>query len=267
MSTLAQDTPPVAGSPDFRLDGRTALVTGASSGLGRHFARLLAAQGASVAVAARRADKLAGLVDEIRSGGGVALAVTLDVMDPESVERALSTMTERIGIPDVVINNAGLTVTRPLLEQTVLDFDNVMNTNLRGCWMVATAAARRMVAAGRKGSIVNIASILGERVAGGVAPYAISKAGVIQATKAMALELARYGIRVNALLPGYVITDLNREFLDSDAGRKLRARIPTRRFSELGDLEGPVLLLASDAGRAMSGAAVAVDGAHLVSSL
>jgi NAD(P)-dependent dehydrogenase (short-subunit alcohol dehydrogenase family) len=189
------------------------------------------------------------------------------VTDPESVEEALSAMAEEIGDPDVVINTAGLTLTRPLLEQTVLDFDNVMDTNLRGSWMVATAAARRMVAAGRAGSIVNIASILGERVAGGVAPYAISKAGVIQATKAMALELARHRIRVNALLPGYVATDLNREFLEGDAGKKLQARIPTRRFGELADLDGPLLLLASDAGRAMSGATVAVDGAHLVSSL
>jgi NAD(P)-dependent dehydrogenase (short-subunit alcohol dehydrogenase family) len=267
MNPLASNAAAAVRPPDFRLDGRAALVTGASSGLGRHFARLLAAQGARVAVAARRADKLAGLVDEIEAEGGQALAVTLDVTDPESVEAALSAMAERIGVPDIVVNNAGLTLTRPLLEQTVRDFDTVMDTNLRGCWLVATAAARRMVAAGRGGSIVNIASILGERVAGGVAPYAISKAGVIQATKAMALELARHGIRVNALLPGYVVTDLNREFLASDAGRKLQARIPSRRFSELADLDGPLLLLASDAGRAMSGAAVAVDGAHLASSL
>jgi NAD(P)-dependent dehydrogenase (short-subunit alcohol dehydrogenase family) len=267
MTALAQNTAPAAGSPDFRLDGRNVLVTGASSGLGWHFAKLLAAQGASVAVAARRVNKLAGLVNEISMLGGQAIAVRLDVTDPQSVEETLSAMAEGIGEPDVVVNNAGLTVTRPLLEQTVLDFDNVMDTNLRGCWMVATAAARRMVAAGRAGSIVNIASILGERVAGGVAPYAISKAGVIQATKAMALELARYRIRVNALLPGYVVTDLNREFLESDAGKKLQARIPTRRFGELADLDGPLLLLASDAGRAMSGATVAVDGAHLVSSL
>lgn len=167
----------------------------------------------------------------------------------------------------MVVNNAGITITRPLLEQTEEDFDSVIEANLKGCWLVATAAARRMVAAGQGGSIVNIASILGERVAGSVAPYAISKAGVVQATKAMALELARYRIRVNALLPGYVVTDLNRDFLSGEAGDKLRSRIPSRRFGELSDLDGPLLLLASDAGAAMSGSTVVVDGAHLVSSL
>ena len=212
----------------FRLDGRVVLVTGASSGLGTHFAQLLASVGARVAVAARRADKLQAVVDGITAAGGQA---------------------------------------RPLLEQTEEDFDQVLDTNLKGCWLVATEAARRMVAAGKGGSIVNVASILGERVAGGVAPYAISKAGVVQATKAMALELARHRIRVNALLPGYVVTDLNRDFLTSEAGDKLRSRIPSRRFGELTDLDGPLLLLASDAGAAMSGATVAVDGAHLVSSL
>ena len=212
----------------FRLDGRVVLVTGASSGLGTHFAQLLASVGARVAVAARRADKLQAVVDGITAAGGQA---------------------------------------RPLLEQTEEDFDQVLDTNLKGCWLVATEAARRMVAAGKGGSIVNVASILGERVAGGVAPYAISKAGVVQATKAMALELARHRIRVNALLPGYVVTDLNRDFLTSEAGDKLRSRIPSRRFGEMTDLDGPLLLLASDAGAAMSGATVAVDGAHLVSSL
>ena len=212
----------------FRLDGRVVLVTGASSGLGTHFAQLLASVGARVAVAARRADKLQAVVDGITAAGGQA---------------------------------------RPLLEQTEEDFDQVLDTNLKGCWLVAAEAARRMVAAGPGGSIVNVASILGERVAGGVAPYAISKAGVVQATKAMALELARHRIRVNALLPGYVVTDLNRDFLTSEAGDKLRSRIPSRRFGEMTDLDGPLLLLASDAGAAMSGATVAVDGAHLVSSL
>ncbi len=250
----------------FRLDGRVVLVTGASSGLGQHFARLLASVGARIAVAARRADKLQGVVDDIAAAGGEARAFTLDVTDAASVRACLGAV-GAWGVPDVVINNAGVTVTRPLLEQTEEDFDQVLDTNLKGCWLVATEAARRMVAAGKGGAIVNVASILGERVAGGVAPYAISKAGVVQATKAMALELARHRIRVNALLPGYVVTDLNRDFLTSEAGDKLRSRIPSRRFGELTDLDGPLLLLASDAGAAMSGATVAVDGAHLVSSL
>ena len=250
----------------FRLDGRVVLVTGASSGLGTHFARLLADAGARVAVAARRTDKLQNVVDTIVQAGGQARALALDVTDAASVRACFDALASW-GAPDVVVNNAGVTVTRPLLEQTPEDFDHVLDTNLKGCWLVATEAARRMVAAGQGGSIVNVASILGERVAGGVAPYAISKAGVVQATKAMALELARHRIRVNALLPGYVVTDINRDFLTSEAGDKLRSRIPSRRFGELSDLDGPLLLLASDAGAAMSGATVAVDGAHLVSSL
>ena len=250
----------------FRLDGRVVLVTGASSGLGTHFAQLLASVGARVAVAARRADKLSAVVDNITAQGGQARALSLDVADAGSVRACFDELSSW-GAPDVVINNAGVTVTRPLLEQTEADYDMVMDTNLKGCWLVATEAARRMVAVGQGGSIVNVASILGERVTGGVAPYAISKAGVVQATKAMALELARHRIRVNALLPGYVLTDLNRDFLLSEAGDKLRSRIPSRRFGEMQDLDGPLLLLASDAGAAMSGSTLAVDHAHLVSPL
>ena len=250
----------------FRLDGRIALVTGASSGLGAHFAALLAGAGARVALAARRTDKLEPLVAQITAAGGTARALALDVTDAASVRKCLDELASW-GAPHIVVNNAGISVTRALLEQTEEDFDSVLSTNLKGSWLVATESARRMLAAGHGGSIVNVASILGERVAGGVAPYAISKAAVIQATKAMALELARHQIRVNALLPGYIVTDLNREFLASDPGQKLRARIPTRRFGELTDLDGPLLLLASDAGAAMSGSTLAVDGAHLVSSL
>ena len=250
----------------FSLNGKLALVTGASSGLGMHFAQVLAGAGARVALAARRVDKLQAVVEAIAAQGGQAQAFALDVTDNASV-RACFDALAAWGTPDVVVNNAGVTVTRPVLEQSEADFDHVIDTNLKGNWLVATEAARRMVAAGRGGSIVNVASILGERVAGGVAPYAISKAGVVQATKALALELARHGIRVNALLPGYVVTDLNRDFLSSEAGDKLRARIPSRRFGEMSDLDGPLLLLASDAGAAMSGTILAVDGAHLVSSL
>lgn len=250
------------------LSGRVALVTGASSGLGRRFALTLAAAGAQVIVVARRADKLAGLVDEIVAAGGKAHAASLDVTDAKSIVACFDEI-ERTsgGAPDVVVNNAGVTVTKGVLEQTEEDWDAVVNTNLKGGWMVAQEAARRLVAAGRPGSIINIASILGERVAGGVAPYAVSKAGLVQATKVLALELARYDIRVNAIMPGYVVTDLNREFLASEAGEKLRARIPSRRFGQLEHLDGPLLLLASDAGRHMTGAMLAVDGGHLVSSL
>ena len=251
----------------FSLKGRVVLITGASSGLGEHFAETLACAGARVAVAARRADKLAGTVEHIRASGGEAVALTLDVTQSSSVKACLDALNAEWGAPDVVINNAGVTVTRPLLEQTEEDWDQVMATNLKGAWLVATEAARRMVAANKGGAIVNVASILGERVAGGVAPYAISKAGVVQATKAMALELARHQIRVNALLPGYVITDLNRDFLQSEVGDKLRMRIPSRRFLDLSDLDGPMLLLASDAGAAMTGTCLAVDAGHLVSSL
>lgn len=251
----------------FRLDGKLVLVTGASSGLGRHFACRLASAGAHVALAARRTELLEKIVADITSAGGRAFAVRLDVTDSGSVRDCFDQIATRAGVPDVLVNNAGLTVTKPILEQDESDWDRVLDTNLKGCWLVGTEAARRMKAENKGGSLINVASILGERVAGGVAPYAISKAGVVQTTKAMALELARYGIRVNALLPGYMATDLNRDFLNSEAGKRLCARIPSRRFGELTDLDGPLLLLASDAGRAMSGTTLAVDGAHLVSSL
>ena len=250
----------------FSLHGKLALITGASSGLGAHFAGLLAQAGARVAAAARRVDKLDITVNSIQAAGGEARAFALDVSDNNSVCACFDELAHW-GVPDIVVNNAGVTVTRPALEQSVGDFEHVLDTNLKGSWLVSTEAARRLVAAGKGGSIVNVASILGERVAGGVAPYAISKAAVIQATKALALELARHRIRVNALLPGYVVTDLNRYFLTSPAGDKLRARIPSRRFGEMHDLDGPMLLLASDAGAAMSGSTLVVDGAHLVSSL
>jgi len=227
---------------------------------------LLASMGAKVALASRRLEQLESLVKSIEQNGGSAKAFSLDVTNNKSVKACFDAITQW-GVPSIVINNAGISVTKSLLEQTEADWDAVIDTNLKGVWLVATEAARHMVASKTGGSIINMASILGERQINGVAPYAISKAGVIQTTKTMALELARYQIRVNAILPGYVVTDLNREFLQSDLGEKLRMRIPSRRFSELSDLDGPILLLASDAGKAMSGSIIAVDGAHLVSSL
>jgi NAD(P)-dependent dehydrogenase (short-subunit alcohol dehydrogenase family) len=222
--------------------------------------------GAHVVLASRRIEQLQKIVSDIKQRGGKAHAFELDVTNSDSVKLFFDAVAT-IGTPNILINNAGVSVSKPLLEQSEADWNHVIDTNLKGAWLVATEAARRMVAAKQGGSIINVASILGERQIGGVAPYAISKAGVLQVTKTMALELARYQIRVNAILPGYVVTDLNRDFLHSEFGEKLRMRIPSRRFSELSDLDGPIMLLASEAGKAMSGSTIAIDGGHLVSSL
>ena len=251
----------------FDLSGRHALVTGASGGLGQHIAAMLASAGAHVHLAARNAGRLAPLLAQIHAAGGQADTLAMDVSDPADVEAAMAALHLQTGALDIVVNNAGVTNTKPLLSQETLDWDAIMNTNLRGSWLVARAAARAMVAAKKGGSIVNIASILGERVAGGVAPYSASKAGLIQLTKSMALEWARYGIRCNALLPGYIATDLNRDFLASEAGEKMRMRVPSRHFGSVEELDGPLLLLCSDAGAHITGAALPVDGGHLVSSL
>ena len=242
----------------FLLDGRLVLVTGASSGLGTHFAQLLAGAGARVALAARRTDKLQSVVDAITQAGGQARAYSLDVTSAASVRECLDAIAAW-GVPDVVVNNAGVTVTRPLLEQTEEDFDHVLDTNLKGCWLVATEAARRMVAAGQGGAIVNVASILGERVAGGVAPYAISKAAVVQATKAMALEWGRYGINVNALCPGYIDTEINHHHWQTEQGQKLVSMLPRKRVGQPQDLDALIVMLASDQSHFINGSVIAAD--------
>lgn len=251
----------------FDLKGHTALVTGASSGIGHHIAITLAEAGAHVVVAARRVDRLETLVNQIKQSGGQASAVALDVTSAASVKACFDAIAALGLLADVIVSNAGVTVAKPALQQTEQDWDEVLNTNLKGCWLVNTEAARRLVQQKKPGSIINVSSILGERVAGAVVGYSASKAGVIQFTKSLALEFARYGIRVNAILPGYVVTDLNSEFLASDAGKKLESRIPFRRFCQMSDMDGPILLLASEAGRAMTGTSIPVDWGHLVSSL
>ena len=247
----------------FDLSGKTALVTGASSGLGEHFARCLGAAGASVVLAARRADRLARLQGELTQAGIRARSVDLDVTSGESIAAAL----EAAGPLDIVINNAGISIVKPALEMPEADWDAVVDTILRGAWLVAQGAARRWVAAKQPGSIVNIASILGLRTIGQVAPYNASKAGLIHLTKALAMEWARHRIRVNAICPGYIETEMNADFWKTPGGQKLIDRIPQRRIGKPEHLDGALLLLASDAGEFMTGSVITVDGGHTVNSL
>ena len=244
----------------FDLTGKNALVTGASSGLGRHFAQVLTAAGARVAIAARRTERLEELQTEIESYGGRALPVELDVRDAVSVRAAVGCAETELGPIHLLINNAGVADSKPLLELAEEDWDRVVDTNLKGAWLVAQETARHMVRLEHGGTIVNVASILGLSGSGQVASYCAAKAGLINLTRAMAAELARHDIRVNALAPGYVVTDINRDFLQSPAGESLLRRIPQRRFAEPSDLDGPLLLLASEASRYMTGAVVTVDG-------
>jgi NAD(P)-dependent dehydrogenase (short-subunit alcohol dehydrogenase family) len=249
------------------LTGKVALVTGASSGLGRRFAMVLAQQGAAVGVAARRIDALDALVKEITASGGKAFATKLDVNDEQSVTAAVAAIEKALGPIDILVNNSGIGIAKPALEQTAADWDAVINVNLRGVFFMANEVGRRMRDHGTGGSIINIASILGERQAGAVLPYAVSKAGVIQLTKSLALEVARYNIRVNAIAPGYIATDINNEFFTTDAGAAMIKRIPQRRIGSDSDLDGALLLLASNASQFMTGSVLAVDGGHLVSAL
>jgi NAD(P)-dependent dehydrogenase (short-subunit alcohol dehydrogenase family) len=244
-----------------KLNGKHILVTGASGGLGEHFARLAARCGAKLTVAARRREKLEALIAELGPG---ARAVSLDVADEESVEAAFAALDAPL---DVLVNNAGIAGTSAALDTGPEEFDRILATNLRGVWLASTAAARAWRDAKQGGAIVNIASILGMRVAGGVAPYCVSKAGVVQMTKALALEWARHGIRVNALAPGYIGTDINAGFFASEAGQAMVKRIPMRRLGRPEELDGAFLLLATEASSWMTGTVLTVDGGHTVSSL
>lgn len=247
-----------------QLAGKRVLVTGASSGLGEHFAKLLAGCGASLAIAARRRDRLEQLAVELkRIGSPDVRTIELDVTEPRSVEGAL----EAAGPIDLLVNNAGVSDGRPALDVSDDLYDAVLDTNLRGPWLLSTGAARAWRDGGRSGVIVNIASILGFRVTGSVPIYAASKAAIVQLTAALALEWARYGVRVNALAPGYIATEINAAFFDTDAGKAMIRRVPMRRLGRPEDLDGAFLLLASDASAWMTGTCITVDGGHLVSAL
>jgi NAD(P)-dependent dehydrogenase (short-subunit alcohol dehydrogenase family) len=243
----------------FDLSGRLAVITGGGTGLGRQFAFTLARRGATVVLCARRVDKLEQTAQEIRQQGGIAHCVPMDVTDAASIAAAFQTIAQ-FGVPAVLINNAGSASGPMLLNLDEALWDQVLDVNLKGAWLVAREAAKYMSDKGAGGSIINIASILGSSVQKGTGAYAAAKAGLLHLTRAMALEWARYGIRVNAIAPGYYRTDIAADYLDSDAGQALLKRIPQRRVGNLEDLDGTIVLLASDASQYMTGSVVTVDG-------
>jgi NAD(P)-dependent dehydrogenase (short-subunit alcohol dehydrogenase family) len=246
----------------FDVSKEIILITGASQGLGRQFARVLSAQGAAVVVAARQTGRLKSLEEEIKANGGRAAAVQMDVTDTASIGKAVDSAELAFGPVSVLINNAGIAIEKLSTEQTEADWDAVINANLKGAYFLATEMARRMIARKQEGNIVNIASVLGQSVMKFLSPFTISKAGIIQATKAMALELARNRIRVNALAPGYIDTEMNHEFWATPAGEKLTKRISQRRAES--DLDGTITLWACGASRYMTGSVVTVDGGFLL---
>ena len=248
----------------FDMSGEVVLVTGASQGLGRQFARVLSARGAHVALAARQADKLNGLAEEIIAKGGRAVATPMDVTDRASIGAAIDRAEAALGPVTVLVNNAGVTREGPAVNLTDADWDAVLDTNLKGAFMASTEMAKRMIARGQGGNIVNIASVLGLGVMGHLTPYTASKGGLIHLTKAFALEWASKQIRVNALAPGYIDTDFNHEFWATPAGERLVKRIPQRRLGAEADLDGAMIFLASRASAYMTGGVLAVDGGFLL---
>ena len=251
----------------FDLSGMTALVTGASAGLGAHFVEVLSRNGANVAATARRTDRLEQLAIDCKNLPGSVHPQEMDVTDENSILRAFEAAEAHFGTVEILVNNAGIADRQSVLKIKLPNWDLINNTNLRSAWIIAQEAATRMLNANRKGSIINIASVYGIGVGIGNAAYATSKAGLIQMTKSMALELSRKGVRVNALCPGYFRTELDAEFFDSDAGKAYFSGLPMQRPGRMNELNGALLLLASDAGSFISGTSLIVDGGHLVKSI
>jgi len=254
----------MAAADIFNLQGKVALVTGASSGLGVRFAEVLAENGAAVALVARRADRLKAVVARMEKSGGKGIPIEADVRDRTAMGRAFDAAEKAFGTVTILVNNAGVVNSSRAVELSEDEWRRVLSTNLDAVFYCAQEAARRMLAAGKTGAIVNIASVLGLGVAKGVIAYATAKAGVIQLTKALALELAFKGIRVNAIAPGWIVTEINRDYLAGERGTALKREIPVGRFGEERDLDGPLLLLVSDAGRFVTGATIVADGGQSV---
>ena len=248
----------------FSLNGRVALVTGASSGLGVQFAKALAENGAAVALVARRADRLKSLKDEIEGKGGRAVAIEADVTDHAAVARAFDAAEKAFGTVTILVNNAGIAHGGRAVEMPPEEWRKVLTTNLDAVFFWAQEAARRLLAAKKQGAIVNIASVLGLAVSKGAVAYAAAKAGVVQVTKALSVELAFKGVRVNAIAPGWFVTEMNDDYLSGEAGDAIKREIPMGRFGNPGDLDGALLLLVSDAGSYITGATIVVDGGQVV---
>jgi NAD(P)-dependent dehydrogenase (short-subunit alcohol dehydrogenase family) len=247
---------------DKPLEGKVALITGASAGLGKHFASVIAEAGAQVVIAARRLNKLEETAQPIIDAGGQVHCVTLDVMESEQIPAAFDAAEEAFGTVDILINNSGIVIAGKVPNIPEDDWDSVIGTNLKGAWMMAQEAARRMIAAKQQGSIVNLASILAFRAQKALSTYSISKAAVAQMTRTMASELAPYGIRVNAMAPGYIATDMNSDFLYSPRGQQMMGEVPLGRYGELGELDECLLMLSGDRSKYLTGAVIPIDGGH-----
>jgi NAD(P)-dependent dehydrogenase (short-subunit alcohol dehydrogenase family) len=244
---------------EYRLAGRTAFITGVTSGLGRRFANLLAAQGAAVALAARRKDRLNAVACEIVQAGGRCCTIGLDVTDANQIKPAIDEAEAALGPIDILVNNAGMSVQGMAIDLKADEFDSVMATNVRGPFLLATEVGRRMIARGRGGRIINIGSIGGLRVLPGLSAYCTSKAALAMLTQSLAREWARYDINVNALCPGYIETELNDTWFKSERGLAQIKTFPRRRLAREEDLDGMLLLLASDASRTITGSVLTID--------
>jgi NAD(P)-dependent dehydrogenase (short-subunit alcohol dehydrogenase family) len=252
---------------NFDLKGKVAFVTGATSGLGRRFAHVLSRAGASVAVCGRRIENLKAVEAEIAKTGAAAFAFQLDVTEQSQIAPSFDKIQHALGPVDILVNNAGMSVNGAIADITASGFDSVLATNLRAPFLLSQEAGRRMIARGNGGRIINIASITASRVLPGSVPYCISKAGVAMMTQCFAREWARYDINVNALCPGFIATELNQAWFESERGQAQIKSFPKRRMQQQEDLDGALLLLASDASRATTGALINVDEAQSLSGL